>query len=212
VQIESLKAVLFTAAFLMPGFILSAVLSLLVPRRSRQAETRFLEFFTLSCINNALWFWLFAYFLIVDFPSRRPLSFAGFLLIALFVSPIVLGALSGHFAQRQYVARFLRRLGFRTIHYIPTAWDWHFSRQEPLWARISLKNGSVILGYFGSHSFASSNPDERDIYLEEVYAATAGGFKPISRTHGCLVKADEISLIEFYTATGGLDVSGEQRQ
>jgi hypothetical protein len=197
-QIDSLKTVAFTAAFLMPGFIWSALLSMLLARRSRQADTRFLEFFTLSCINNALWFWLFVYFFIVNFPARRPLLFSLSLFLALFVSPLVLGALSGHFAQRDYLARFLRRFGFRTIHYIPTAWDWHFGRLEMLWVRLTLKNGSAIYGYFGDQSFASSNPDERDIYLEKVFVPTNEGFKCVEDSHGCLLSADQITAIEFY--------------
>jgi hypothetical protein len=197
-QIDSLKTVAFTSAFLMPGFIWSAVLSLLLPRRSRQAETRFLEFFTLSCINNALWFWLFVYFSITGFPARKPEQFSAIVLLALFISPLLLGALSGHFAQRDYMARFLRRLGFRTVHYIPTAWDWLFSRQEELWARVMLTDGSVILGFFGSESFASSNAEERDIYLEQVYGHTPEGVKCIEGTRGCVVKGDQIRAIEFY--------------
>jgi hypothetical protein len=197
-QIDSLKTVIFTVAFLMPGFIWSAMLSLLLPRRSGQTETRFLEFFTLSCINNTLWFWLFIYLSIRDFPARNPGAFSLFILLALFVSPLILGTVSGRFAQRDHMARFLRRLGFRTVHYIPTAWDWHFSRQEELWARITMEDGSVIFGFFGSQSFASSNPDERDIYLEQVYTRTAEGVRCVESTRGCLVKGDQISAIEFY--------------
>jgi hypothetical protein len=197
-QIDSLKAIVFTAAFLMPGFIWSAVLSLLVPRRSRESETRFLEFFTLSCINNAPWFWLFIYFDITGFSARKPGLFALFLFIALFIAPLSFGIIAGHLAQREYVGRFLQRFGFRTIHSTPTAWDWHFSQQEPLWARIRLQDGSVIYGFFGPKSFASSDPDERDIYLEQVLAPSPDGFKCVEDTGGCLVKGTQIGAIEFY--------------
>jgi hypothetical protein len=197
-QIDSFKTVAFTAAFLMPGFIWSAVLSFILPRRSGQVEQRFLEFFTLSCVNNALWFWLFAYFYLTGYPTQRPKTFALFILLALFISPVVLGLISGHLAQHQYVALALRRLGFRTVHYIPTAWDWHFSRQEALWARVTLKDGSAISGYFGGQSFASSDPDERDIYLEEVYTQTTQGIRRVERTRGCLISAEQISVIEFF--------------
>jgi len=78
----------------------------------------------------------------MDFPARNPGVTSLFVLLALFVSPLILGTLSGRFAQRDDMARFLRRLGFRTVHYIPTAWDWHFSRQEELWARITMEDGS----------------------------------------------------------------------
>jgi hypothetical protein len=141
---------------------------------------------------------LFAYFIASGLASRRADIFSGFLLVALFISPVILGTLSGHFSQREYGERFLRGLGFRTIHYIPTAWDWHFSRQERLWARITLQNGSVLYGLFGFQSFASSDPEERDVYLEQIYAPTAEGFKCVAGTRGCLIKGNQIGAIEFY--------------
>jgi len=49
--------VFFTVGFLVPGFVWSAVLSLLVPSRRAATEIRFLEFLTLSCLNHGLWSW-----------------------------------------------------------------------------------------------------------------------------------------------------------
>jgi hypothetical protein len=196
VQIDSLKTVAFTLIFLMPGFVWSAMLSVLVPGRSR--ESSFLGLFTLSCLNNSFWTWPFAYFFVTGLATRSPSLFAMFVFVAVFISPLLLGTISGRLAQREYMSHFLQRFGFRTIHSTPTAWDWHFSRQEELWARITIKDGSVIFGFFGSRSFASSNPDERDIYLEQVYTRTAEGVRCVESTRGCLVKGDQISAIEFY--------------
>ena len=56
---DSFEAVVFTAGFLVPGFVWSAVLSMLVPRRTGGTEVRFLEVLTLSCVNNGLWSWVF---------------------------------------------------------------------------------------------------------------------------------------------------------
>lgn len=55
ITFDTVDAALITGAFLVPGFIWSAVLSMLVPRRVRAIELRFIEFLTLSCINHALW-------------------------------------------------------------------------------------------------------------------------------------------------------------
>jgi hypothetical protein len=51
----SFDAVFFVVGFFVPGFVWSAVLSMLVPRRSTGAEVRVLEYLTLSCINHGLW-------------------------------------------------------------------------------------------------------------------------------------------------------------
>src|SRR4051812_32042619 len=53
--LDTFNAVAFTLTFLMPGFVWSAVLSTLVPRRPQEGEVRFLEFLTLSFVNNAAW-------------------------------------------------------------------------------------------------------------------------------------------------------------
>lgn len=140
-QFDSLNAVAFTLAFLVPGFVWSAVLSMLVPRRAKQAEVRFLELFTLSCLNNALWLAVFVFFASSGYFSQKPGVVAVWIFIALFVSPVVLGLISGAAAQKEFSSRFLRSLGFRTVHYVRSAWDWHFSRQQPLWIVVTLKDG-----------------------------------------------------------------------
>ena len=34
---------------------------------------------------------------------------------------------------------------------------------------ITLQDDSTVYGFYGENSFASSEPDERDIYLEKIY-------------------------------------------
>jgi hypothetical protein len=40
------------------GFVWSAVYAMLIPRKLDTEQIRFMEFFTLSSINNAFWSWL----------------------------------------------------------------------------------------------------------------------------------------------------------
>jgi len=118
-KLESLAAVVFTLAFLVPGFVWSAVLAMLIPRRPRQAEIHFIEFFTLSCINSAIWLWLFIYFFITNYFSRAPLAASLWVLAALFVSPAILALITGALAQRDLPGRFLRLWVLRPF----TTWD-----------------------------------------------------------------------------------------
>ena len=90
-QITSTTAVLLTAIFLMPGFVWSAVLSMLIPRRANQAENRFLEFFTLSCINGAIWSAPLYYIVVTDLIGRHPVWFSIFLFGVVLVSPVLMG-------------------------------------------------------------------------------------------------------------------------
>lgn len=199
-KFETPAAVVFTLAFLVPGFVWSAVLAMLIPRRPRQAEIHFIEFFTLSCINNAAWLWLFVYFFITNYVSREPLKFSLWILVALFVSPAVLALVSGALAQRDWPGRFLRSLGFRTVHHLRSAWDWHFSRQQRLWVVVTLRDNSVIYGYFGYKSFAGDEP--KDLYLEGVYEQTQSGLVEVENTYGAFITENQISAVEFYKVEG----------
>ena len=199
-QLQSFGAVVFTLLFMIPGFVWSATLSMLVPRRPRQYELRFLEFFTLSCINNAFHIWYFYYFWVSGYYLKYPFQTSLWLLLALLLSPFVLGLATGYLAQREAITLFLRRFGFRTIHYAPTAWDWFFAKSTPQWVRVTLKDGQSVLGRFGEKSFAGSDPSNRDLYLEETFAYQQHGGKiePVERTNGVLIMSDEIAIIEFY--------------
>jgi hypothetical protein len=106
-------------------------------------------------------------------------------------------------AQTDLLASLLRRLGFRTVHYIKSAWDWHFSRQQTLWAVVTLKDGSVLYGYYGSDSFAGDDP--KDIYLEKVYKPEENRFGTTEDNYGALIMADQISVVEFFRNAGEIN-------
>ena len=114
------------------------------------------------------------------------------------MTPIALGSLTGKLQQQDAVNRLLARLGFRTISSIPTAWDWHFGKGAPGWVIVTLKNGSRVVGFFGSDSFAGDDPDERDLYLEAQFKIDGKGrWKPVVSSAGVLIKADQIAVVEF---------------
>jgi len=122
-NIASFDAVFFTVGFLVPGFVWSAVLSMLLPRRSTGGDIRFLEFLTLSCINHGLWSWAIFLIFRTSVLDNHPYWSCLFLVGIIFLSPVGLGLASAYFKQKSWLGRFLRRWGFRTIDPIPTAWD-----------------------------------------------------------------------------------------
>lgn len=200
-SVGSLEAVLAAIGFLIPGFVWSVVLSLLVPRRARPTDLRFLEFLTLSCVNHGLWAWALYLLLWTGFNATHPVWTATFIFGIIFVSPVGLGLLSGWTRQRDAVSRFLRWLGFVTVSPVPTAWDQHFRRSKPFWTLVTLKDGSRVYGFFGLRSFAGDEARERDLYLETQFRPTeAGDWAPVEDSGGVLIKADQIRLIEFRKA------------
>ncbi len=196
---SSFEVVFFTADFLVPGFVWSAVLSMVVPRYTEPPQIRVLEYLTLSCINHGLWSWALYAMFASGWASRNSFLPGVCLFGIIFVSPVALGLLSGYLQQREVVPGFFRSLGLRTIHATPQAWDWHFSRQEPYWVVVTLKDGAHIYGLYGDRSFASSDSGRRDLFLEEQFRLVpeTGEWAPVEDTGGVLLTGDQIVAIEF---------------
>jgi len=70
--IDSFEVVFFTVGFLVPGFIWSAVLSMLVPSRQASTQVQFLGFLSLSCINHGLWLWALFLVFTTGFVAAHP--------------------------------------------------------------------------------------------------------------------------------------------
>ncbi|MDX1700991.1 MAG: DUF6338 family protein, partial [Melioribacteraceae bacterium] len=79
------------------------------------------------------------------------------------------------------------------------AWDYFFSKTESTFVRVYFKDGTIMNGKFGSSSYASSLPTERDIYLESVYEVEEDGNWEIKQSsQGMLIKGEEIKAVEFF--------------
>jgi len=200
--ISGFDAVFYTVGFLVPGFVWSAVMSILVPARQTATQLRFVEFLTLSCINHGLWSWALFLIFQTGFVDRHIIWSSWLLFGIIFMSPLTLGILSGLLRQREFVGRFLNWLGLPTLHHIPQAWDWHFSQGKPYWILARLRDGSKVYGLFHQNSFAASDLENRDLYLEAQFRLTDGGeWAPVEDSGGVLIMADQIATIEFRNVT-----------
>lgn len=170
-----------------------------MPQGEYAKERWFLRYLTLSSVNYAFWVWLVYLMASSDFfvghPWRTGLAWAGIT----FLSPVALGALVARVSQKGTFRSVLERLGFRTIHPIPTAWDYVFMAGAHPWALVHLKSGGVFGGRMGQDSVASSDARERDLYMERVYRVQGDDeWEPIARNRGMLISADQIAFIQFF--------------
>lgn len=87
----------------------------------------------------------------------------------------------------------------------PTAWDYFFDLREPCFLLIHLNSGRLIGGYYGTHSYATSFPNEGDIYLERVYQVEEDGTfgNVIEDSHGLLLTRDQYKYIEIFHVPQG---------
>ena len=197
---DKFDTVFFTAAFLVPGFLFYWTLSIFIPQREQDIRYQFLKFLTFSCINFALWSWLIYLIFKWDFFTfylyRSVLAWFFIILI----SPFGLGLLLAQLNQKELIKNFLETFGFNPLHPIPTAWDYKFSRTEPAFVLITLKDDSKVAGFFGPNSFSSSVPAERDIYLEEIFEINEDNkWERIPNNNGIFISGGEIKTIEFKT-------------
>ncbi len=123
-----------------------------------------------------------------------------FLLV--FVLPVILGLLLGYDAQKQFLYRFFRwvgrRIGLNPVHGMPSAWDRKFGNMNEQWVLVTLNDGTRFGGFLGEDSFMSSDPNERDIYIQWIYDIDKNNNWSSRGDNGILIAADKIRTMEFW--------------
>ena len=119
--------------------------------------------------------------------------------------PIAIGIIVGLGIQKEWLYWLLRKVRLEPVHGIPSAWDWKFMRAEQQWITVHLKDNTEIVAEYNTDCFVSTDPNERDLYLSNVYEWVEGKEEPVQdeRIDGLLLKADSIDRIEFYEGKTG---------
>ncbi len=195
--VSNFDVVFYTISFLVPGFVMNSVISAFQPQKELEEKSTLLKYLTLSSINYALCSWLIFIISQKEFIDQYPKWTAFFWFAIVFVSPVIVGALIGISKQREWVRRLLQKIGISTTHSITSAWDYIFSRAEPEWILVTLKDDSTIAGWFGSESFAASKADGKDLYIQEIYKINEGTWQKLERKSGIWVEAERIKHVEF---------------
>src|SRR6266496_637296 len=106
---NTFDAVFYTIGFLVPGFIWSATLAMMVPLRQPSQHVGLLNYLTLSSINHGLWSLVLFPMFTTGFVKEHP-GWSGLILfVEGFVSPVALGLVAARLQQRKWLARFLQR-------------------------------------------------------------------------------------------------------
>ena len=128
----------------------------------------------------------------------------------IFVGPAALGLLLGVNIQKDLFRRVLQRGGLNLVHATPTAWDWKFRAMPTQWVLVTLKDGTRFAGYCGPESFISSDPAERDMYIEWIYDVDSDNKWVNVGKKGVLITSGEIQTIEFWPYTELENPNGER--
>ena len=199
-KLEDFSNLYFVVSVLVPGFIYSGVVSNFVPvRRSKEKEVMLLRYLTATAFNYAICSPLIYLLTFGLMFSTRPIGQALCWFVIVFIVPVILAAAHARIIQKDGLGWFYRLLGLRPISPIPTGWDWIFSTTEPCFVLITLNDGTEIAGYFGVRSMASSEPEHKDIYIEQVYTVPEDGrdWEPVEGSLGMHIDGTKIAYIEF---------------
>lgn len=189
---------------MIPGYVWARTQERFVPRRQIQWSERLLEFLVFSLVNYALWstIWLSG---IIEMLSTANIGVIGLaqVVVTLLISPMLLGACTGIAASKDWLGAVLAKTRIRSTidPSYEYAWDKAFSRDEQCIVSITLKDGSKVNGLLGRGSCASLSPNCRDIFLQDVYAASqesGSEHKSIAGNRGVWIAADQIGLAFFF--------------
>lgn len=182
-------------ALLVPGVIISFVQSKFVAGRT-SPQNQLIHYLAVSVVYYML------VLLIVNASSFEPdYQNPWHMCLLLLAGPIVLGGLAGHESQQGYIRRLIKRARLGNLpHPTESAWDWKFMDTNDEWVIITLKDGTRFFGFYGKNSFASSDPQRRDVYIQWIYDIDENGDLKYSRK-GLLITAGEIKTIEFLSYT-----------
>jgi len=187
----------------MPGFIYRGVLTQFVPLREQGSQENVLlgyvtgTVFTYVVCSPLIFVVIATYTLrsLITAPSEAILILFGIL----FLIPAVLAISMAYLIQHDVLSGIGRLIKLKFIHPIPTGWDWKFGGTSPSYVLVTLVNGTVVAGWFGEDSMASSDPDRRDLFLEKVYTIPPDGSAWVETPNSAGIYFDgkQIAAIEF---------------
>jgi len=193
---KSLELFMLLLFLLVPGVIIDFVRGQFVGRRTRSVSEAGLNFVVVSLLYYSVALPILLTLaggidgLVTQLRFWYPLWIIG---------PGLVGLVLGVTGQKNWIGGSARRLKINVIHPMPAAWDRVFAILPEAWVIITLKDGRKVAGWFGEFSSASSDPENRDIFIEKIYELEGDDWIDVG-PKGALIMANEISTIEFMEA------------
>ncbi|MGP0566715.1 MULTISPECIES: DUF6338 family protein [unclassified Nitrospina] len=194
-DMKSLNEIYLVLILLVPGLVVIYVRSQFVTGRRPPHSEAILSYLTVSCIYYALA--LPFVDLVISLPENSSFKIIAWFTMV-FLGPAFLGLALGVNIQKGLFHRFLKRCNLNPVHVMPTAWDWKLGGMTEEWVLVTLKDGTRFGGFCGKESFMSSDPAERDLYIQWIYDIDDNNKWAPRGENGVLITAGEISTIEFW--------------
>lgn len=197
---EILYTIMVAIAFLIPGFIITSITKRIIPSIDKDYKTKILENFIYSFINIFIWaIPIYSIYINRELWEKNYILLWIIMFLIIFVTPLTISLIIIAFNKYDIIRKICIHLQITSTDVEASAWDFKFKQIENEWVIITLNNNKVIRGFIGKYSYISSNPRERDIYIDKVYMVNEQQeWIKKEGTDGILIKAEEIKSIEFF--------------
>lgn len=194
--IESFDMLFYTAIFVLPGFVINSIIDATNPPKRHNDGIYLLKCILYSIINCAIWSW--GYGLIFDHTFKHITLYWISLVLLTLIGATTIAICIVIIKQKQILYIFLEKIGIKSIHSTPTAWDYKFSKQESAFVIVTLTDDTRIKGLYCTDSFSSSDFEERDLYLEKLYVSdNTQKWIEVEENNGIYISKNQIKYIEF---------------
>lgn len=175
--------------FVAPGFISLKIWGLISPTQKTKLSDSLIEAVIFSSFNYIITAWLY--------DILREFVFVWIVWVYYLLVIVILPILWPILLKAVLNIKFIKE---KIISPIPKSWDYYFIKRGPCFMLIHLNDGELLGGLYGLGSFASSYPEEEDLYLQEVWEIDEDGsfIKKMTDTKGLLINHSAIKYIEFF--------------
>lgn len=185
--------------FIIPGFIVMCITERVIPKEKKKYNLKILDIFVYSFINLLICGILFCNIILnFDWWTKNYIYLWLSTILITIITPICISIIIICMKKHEILRKICKYFEINLIETEPSAWDYKFSNMESEWVIVTLTDDSVVAGFMGSLSCASSSRDERDLYINEVYTIDKDNNWEIAKnTDGILIKEKSIKHIEF---------------
>lgn len=193
--LSDFDAVYVAMSFLVPGYVYFVVRGHLVPGHRSRGNESIIRLLSVSTVNFSIWAW--AVYMVIEMEDAPVWARPAVWTFAILVSPVFMGLISGVVAKFQVMRWVYKKVGFNPTHITPTSWDFAFSQPEERFVLVTMSDGKRFAGIWGSRSFASDEPNERDVYIEKVYQVGQDNQPWTETNRSVLIRSECIRSVEF---------------
>ena len=194
-DLKNINDYYYISVLIVPGVIITYVRAQFISGRMGKLSESILAYLTLTIIYYGLIGALISYVISLDHGLFKLFLWWSLIIIG----PAIFGILLGMAAQYGWGRWIAANLRLKVVHATPTSWDWRFANcPTARFVIVTLADGSTVAGIFGTESFASTEPTERDLYIQEIMdVSDEGAWAWRNEVTGILIAAKEIRFVEF---------------